>query len=294
MDQYLPGLAKLWQSPDGKQYGLPKDWDTVALIVNQDMLGKAGVTKQQLDSATWNPTDGGSFQQIDRQAHGRHGGQARRRAGLRSEKRQDLRPRLRPGRPDLRADDLGRLRRQPRLQAARQEPVGHEVPLRRPGVRADVHVVAEHDPQGLHALARAGPHARPVGGVPERPCRAGDRRRLDDRHLLGDQGHQGRLLAAAEGPGGLVEHVQRARGRDLGRLQAQARGAQVGQLPRLAGVPEHRRHRGRRVPGDQVGGPEGRRRRTRRTGSTSARSRPTSTRATRCSTRSPTRRRRST
>jgi multiple sugar transport system substrate-binding protein len=64
MDQYLPGLAKLWQSPDGKQYGLPKDWDTVALIVNEDMLAKAGVTKQQLDTATWNPSDGGSFQQI--------------------------------------------------------------------------------------------------------------------------------------------------------------------------------------------------------------------------------------
>jgi multiple sugar transport system substrate-binding protein len=64
MNQYLPGLAKLWQSPDGKQYGFPKDWDTVALIVNQDMLDKAGISKQQLDSATWNPTDGGSFQQI--------------------------------------------------------------------------------------------------------------------------------------------------------------------------------------------------------------------------------------
>jgi multiple sugar transport system substrate-binding protein len=64
MDQYLPGLAKLWQSPDGKQYGLPKDWDTVALIVNEDMLRKAGVTKDQLDNATWNPGDGGSFQQI--------------------------------------------------------------------------------------------------------------------------------------------------------------------------------------------------------------------------------------
>jgi multiple sugar transport system substrate-binding protein len=64
MSQYLPGLAKLWKSPDGKQYGFPKDWDTVALIVNQDMLDKAGVTKQQLDTATWNPDDGGSFQQI--------------------------------------------------------------------------------------------------------------------------------------------------------------------------------------------------------------------------------------
>jgi multiple sugar transport system substrate-binding protein len=64
MNQYLPGLARLWKSPDGKQYGYPKDWDTVALIVNEDMLAKAGVSKQQLDSATWNPDDGGTFQQI--------------------------------------------------------------------------------------------------------------------------------------------------------------------------------------------------------------------------------------
>ena len=64
MNQYLPGLAELWKSPDGKQYGFPKDWDTVALIVNEDMLAKAGVTKQQLDTATWNPADGGSFEQI--------------------------------------------------------------------------------------------------------------------------------------------------------------------------------------------------------------------------------------
>lgn len=64
MNQYLPGLAKLWQAPDGRQFGLPKDWDTVALVVNQDMLAKAGISKQQLDTATWNPTDGGTFEQI--------------------------------------------------------------------------------------------------------------------------------------------------------------------------------------------------------------------------------------
>jgi multiple sugar transport system substrate-binding protein len=64
MDQYLPGLAELWKAPDGKQYGLPKDWDTVALVVNEDMLAEAGVTMEQLSSATWNPEDGGTFEQI--------------------------------------------------------------------------------------------------------------------------------------------------------------------------------------------------------------------------------------
>jgi multiple sugar transport system substrate-binding protein len=64
MSQYLPGLAELWKSPSGKQYGFPKDWDTVALIVNLDMLEKAGIEKAELDSATWSPDDGGSFQKI--------------------------------------------------------------------------------------------------------------------------------------------------------------------------------------------------------------------------------------
>ena len=106
-----------------------------------------------------------------RQAHGRQERQARRRAGLRPEQRQGLRARLRPQRPHLRADDVGRLRRQPRLQAARQEPVGHEVQLRRPALRADLHLVAEHDPQGLHAAAASRParSARPRRSRAARP-----------------------------------------------------------------------------------------------------------------------------
>jgi multiple sugar transport system substrate-binding protein len=64
MDQYLPGLAELWKSPDGRQYGFPKDWDTVAIVVNEDMLADAGISRQELDTATWNPRDGGTFQQI--------------------------------------------------------------------------------------------------------------------------------------------------------------------------------------------------------------------------------------
>src|SRR5262249_24738107 len=62
MSQYLPGLAKLWRTPSGKQYGFPKDWDTVALVVNENMLAKAGLTMQQIGGASWNPTDGGTFQ----------------------------------------------------------------------------------------------------------------------------------------------------------------------------------------------------------------------------------------
>lgn len=60
---YLEGLADLWMR-DGARYGLPKDWDTVAVIYNKDMLEAAGVTEEELNNATWNPQDGGTFEEI--------------------------------------------------------------------------------------------------------------------------------------------------------------------------------------------------------------------------------------
>src|SRR5688500_7263291 len=42
VNQYIPGLADLWVR-EGKRYGLPKDWDTVAIVYNADMLQRAGV-----------------------------------------------------------------------------------------------------------------------------------------------------------------------------------------------------------------------------------------------------------
>jgi len=60
---YLSGLADLW-ARDGKRFGLPKDWDTIAVVYNKDMLDKAGVTVEELNNATWNPQDGGTFQQM--------------------------------------------------------------------------------------------------------------------------------------------------------------------------------------------------------------------------------------
>jgi multiple sugar transport system substrate-binding protein len=62
-NQYLPGLANLWVAQDGKRYGLPKDWDTVALFYNKKMVKDAGLTDDDMKKLTWNPTDGGSFQQ---------------------------------------------------------------------------------------------------------------------------------------------------------------------------------------------------------------------------------------
>ena len=59
---YQPGLAELWKGQDGKRYGAPKDWDTIAMFYNPASLSAAGVSPSTLSSLTWNPTDGGTFE----------------------------------------------------------------------------------------------------------------------------------------------------------------------------------------------------------------------------------------
>lgn len=61
--RYEAGLATPW-GRDGHQYGLPKDWDTVALLVNLDHARAQGVTPDELRAMRWNPQDGGSFGQV--------------------------------------------------------------------------------------------------------------------------------------------------------------------------------------------------------------------------------------
>lgn len=63
IDQYQEGLADLWVDPNGDRYGLPKDWDTIALFYNKDMIEEAGLTEEDLWSLEWNPEDGGSFEE---------------------------------------------------------------------------------------------------------------------------------------------------------------------------------------------------------------------------------------
>lgn len=62
-DIYFGGLAQLW-THNGHRYGLPKDWDTIALFYNKDMTQKAGISDAQMNNLTWNPNDGGTFQQV--------------------------------------------------------------------------------------------------------------------------------------------------------------------------------------------------------------------------------------
>jgi multiple sugar transport system substrate-binding protein len=63
-DDYQPGLAELWKGQDGKRYGAPKDWDTVAVFYDRAALKSAGVEESQLRDLAWNPQDGGTFEKL--------------------------------------------------------------------------------------------------------------------------------------------------------------------------------------------------------------------------------------
>ena len=77
LTQYRSGLD-LWAKGSAR-YGLPKDWDAVALVYNTAMLTAAGVDPASLGSLTWNPTDGGTFEKLIAKlsvdANGVHGDQ---------------------------------------------------------------------------------------------------------------------------------------------------------------------------------------------------------------------------
>jgi multiple sugar transport system substrate-binding protein len=60
---YKEGLADRWVT-DGKRYGLPKDWDTVAMLYNVEAATAAGYTTEQVNALTWNPEDGGTFGEL--------------------------------------------------------------------------------------------------------------------------------------------------------------------------------------------------------------------------------------
>jgi multiple sugar transport system substrate-binding protein len=66
VDIFRPGLVDLWSAEDGHLYGMPKDWDTIALVYNADLLAEKGIDPSSLNDLTWNPTDGGSFGQLIR------------------------------------------------------------------------------------------------------------------------------------------------------------------------------------------------------------------------------------
>jgi len=62
LKQYVED-PELWVK-NGKRYGLPKDWDTIAVFYNVAMLQAAGIDPSEMNTWTWNPQDGGTFQEI--------------------------------------------------------------------------------------------------------------------------------------------------------------------------------------------------------------------------------------
>jgi multiple sugar transport system substrate-binding protein len=64
LGQYLPGTADLWIGDDGRRYGLPKDVDAVALFYNKELAAAAGITDEQMQNLTWNPVDGGTYEDV--------------------------------------------------------------------------------------------------------------------------------------------------------------------------------------------------------------------------------------
>ncbi len=63
LDAYVEGTTDLWIGPDGKRYGLPKDFDTIGLFYNEGMTTEAGISAEDMKNLTWNPQDGGTYEQ---------------------------------------------------------------------------------------------------------------------------------------------------------------------------------------------------------------------------------------
>ena len=79
-DTYQPGLADLWVAQDSKRYGLPKDFDTVAIFFNSKLVTDAGYSAADLGKMTWNYDDGGSYEKtiahLTVDANGKRGDEA--------------------------------------------------------------------------------------------------------------------------------------------------------------------------------------------------------------------------
>ncbi|GIH25062.1 sugar ABC transporter substrate-binding protein [Acrocarpospora phusangensis] len=79
LTRYTGDLASLWVR-DGKRYGLPQDWDTIALVYNVKDIEDAGIDPASLKNLTWNPSDGGTFGELIKKltvdANGKRGDEA--------------------------------------------------------------------------------------------------------------------------------------------------------------------------------------------------------------------------
>jgi len=63
-DRFQEGLQELWSAQDGTRYGIPKDYDTIAVMYDKNLLAEVGLTPEDLEGLDWNPEDGGSFERM--------------------------------------------------------------------------------------------------------------------------------------------------------------------------------------------------------------------------------------
>lgn len=63
-DDFQEGLSDLWRGEDGNRYGMPKDFDSVALFYDERLVEDAGLSPGDLENMHWNPDDGGSFEDV--------------------------------------------------------------------------------------------------------------------------------------------------------------------------------------------------------------------------------------
>lgn len=59
---YRAGLAENWVK-EGKRYALPKDFDTIAVAYDSQKMQAAKIDPANLNELTWNPKDGGTFEE---------------------------------------------------------------------------------------------------------------------------------------------------------------------------------------------------------------------------------------
>ena len=63
-DHFQDGLQELWSDQEGTRYGIPKDYDTIAIMYDKNLLAEEGFTPEDLETLDWNPEDGGSFEEL--------------------------------------------------------------------------------------------------------------------------------------------------------------------------------------------------------------------------------------
>ncbi len=245
-DIYQKGLADLWVGQDGKRYGLPKDFDTVAIFYNKKLIKDAGVNEADLANLTWNPTDGGTYEKmiahLTVDANGKRGDEA----GFDKTKVKVYGLGLDGG------SGGGNGQTQWSMYTGTtswtvtdKNPWGTKYNYDKPEFQSTIAWMRPPDREGLHALGRGRHRPELRRHLRRRQVRHDHQRLLDDQPDVQLQGRRDRPRPDPHRPQRqALQHVQRPGRLDLGGLEEQGQRHQVGRVPRLRGLPGHRRQGG--------------------------------------------------